>query len=316
MTPTSKRGFAALSLLAAAILAATNIAGCASGTPAPATAPAEATAAASPAGAAPAASSQFATYDGNRVRYENVGSGREALVLVHGWSGDASVWRFQVPELAKHFRVIAIDLPGHGASDKPETPYTMSFFAGAVEAVMLDAGVDRAVLVGHSMGTPVIRQFYRHYPDKVLALVAVDGALQNLYSGMLDPVIAELRKPSYKDMAGKFIGGMFPNPGTEALRDATLATVLATPQHVMVGSFEGMRDPEIWKGDPIGVPLLVVNANAPFWTPEYVSYVRKLAPSVDYRVIEGPGHFLMLEKPQEFNAVVLDFLRKQKLLGG
>ncbi|MEO8348934.1 MAG: alpha/beta fold hydrolase, partial [Acidobacteriota bacterium] len=153
MTRISKRSFGALSLLVAAVLAATNLAGCASGTPAPAVAPAEATSTA-PAEAAPAASAQFATYDGNRVRYENVGSGREALVLVHGWSGDASVWRFQVPELAKHFRVISIDLPGHGASDKPETAYTMSFFAGAVEAVMLDLGVDRAVLVGHSMGTP------------------------------------------------------------------------------------------------------------------------------------------------------------------
>ena len=68
--------------------------------------------------------------------------------------------------------------------------------------------------------------------------------------------------------------------------------------------------------DPIAVPLLVVNAKSPIWTPEYVAYVRNLAPQVDYRVIEGPGHFLMLEKPQEFNAAVLDFLQKQKLLGG
>ncbi len=237
-------------------------------------------------------------------------------MLVHGWTGDASVWRFQVPELAKRARVIALDLPGHGASDKPETAYSMSFFAGAVEAVMLDAGVDKAVLVGHSMGTPIIRQFHRHYPGKTLALVSVDGALQNMYSGMLDPLIAELRKPGYKDLAGKFIASMFTNPGTEALRDATLATTLATPQHVMVGSFEGMRDPEIWKDDPIGVPLLVLNAKSEYWTPAYVEYVRKLSPQVDYRVIEGTGHFLMLEKPQELNAAILDFLRKQKLLGG
>src|SRR5688500_17318632 len=151
-TLTSKRVSAALSFLAAATLA---VAGCASGTPAPATAPSEA-APAPPAAVAAAASSQFATYDGNRVRYESVGSGREAIVLVHGWSGATSVWRFQVPELAKRARVIALDLPGHGASDKPETAYSMDFFAGAVEAVMLDAGVDRAVLVGHSMGTPII----------------------------------------------------------------------------------------------------------------------------------------------------------------
>ena len=221
-----------------------------------------------------------------------------------------------MPELAKRARVIAVDLPGHGASDKPETAYTMDFFAGAVEAVMLDAGVDRAVLVGHSMGTPVIRRFYHHYPGKTLALVAADGALQNLYSGMLDPLIAQLKQPGYKELASKFIASMFPNPGTEALRDATVATTLATPQHVLVGSFEGMRDPEIWKDEPIRVPLLVLNAKWEYWTPEYVEYVRRLAPQVDYRVIEGPGHFLMLERPAEFNAALLDFLAKQKLLGG
>jgi pimeloyl-ACP methyl ester carboxylesterase len=306
MTRTSSRVSAALNLLAVLLLGA----GCASGARAPAAAPSEVPAA-SP--AAPA--SRFANYDGNRVRYESVGSGREAIVLVHGWSGDAGVWRFQVPELAKSARVIALDLPGHGASDKPETAYSMDFFAGAVEAVMLDAGVDRAVLVGHSMGTPIIRRFHHHYPGKTLALVAVDGALQNLYSGMLDPLIAELRKPGYKDLAGKFIASMFTNPGTEALRDATLASTLATPQHVLVGSFEGMRDPAIWSDEPIGVPLLVVNAKSPYWTPSYVEYVRKLAPQVDYRVIEGTGHFVMLEKPQEFNAALLDFLQKQKLLG-
>ncbi len=304
MTRTSKRASVTLSLLAAAVLAATNLAGCASGARAPAATSPE------------AASSRFATFDGNRIHYESVGSGREALVLIHGWSGDASVWRFQVPELAKRARVIAIDLPGHGASDKPQTAYTMEFFARAIDAVMRDAGVDRAVLAGHSMGPAVIRQFYRLYPQKTLALIAVDGALQNLYSGLLDSMIAQLRGPDYRDVALKFIASMFANAGTEALRDATLAATAATPQHVLIGSFEGMRDPAIWKDDPIGVPLLVLNAKSPFWTPEYVEYVRKLAPQVDYRVIEGPGHFLMLENPQEFNAALLDFLQKQKLLGG
>jgi pimeloyl-ACP methyl ester carboxylesterase len=304
MTHTSRWASATLSL--AALFAATVAAfGCASGAKTP-----------EAAASLEAAPSRFARFDGNRVHYKSVGSGREALVLVHGWSGDMNVWKFQVPELARRTRVIALDLPGHGASDKPQTAYTMDFFARAIDAVMRDAGVDRAVLAGHSMGTPVIRQFYRLYPEKTLALVAVDGALQNVYSGFLDPLIVQLRGPDYKEVASKFVASMFSNPGTEAVRDTTLASTAATPQHVLVGSFEGMIDPAIWKDDPIRVPLLVINAKAPFWTPEYVESVRKLAPQVDYRVIEGPGHFLMLEKPQEFNAAVLDFLQKQKLLGG
>jgi pimeloyl-ACP methyl ester carboxylesterase len=302
------RKSASVTLSRAAFLVALLAAvGCAAGTGGPAVT--------TPAAPAPA---RFASLDGTRVRYESFGEGREAIVFVHGWAGDASVWRFQVPEFAKRARVIALDLPGHGASDKPQTTYTMDLFARSVEAVMRDAGVDRAVLVGHSMGTPVVRQFFRLFPQKTLALVAVDGSLRNMFTDQkqVEGFLAPFRGPGYQEQAAKFIGAMFPNPGTEALRDATVATVLATPQHVMVGSFEGMLEPGIWTDDPIRVPLLVVNAKFPYWTPEYEAYVRKLAPHVDYRVIDGPGHFLMLEKPQEFNAAILDFLRKQKLPGG
>src|SRR5262245_13090206 len=111
-----------------------------------------------------------------KVHYESHGEGDQALVLVHGWTCNATFWRRQIPDLAGH-RVLVVDLPGHGESDKPELAYTMEHFARGIDAVMRDAGVGKAVLVGHSMGTPVIRQFYRLFPDRTLALVIVDGSL-------------------------------------------------------------------------------------------------------------------------------------------
>jgi pimeloyl-ACP methyl ester carboxylesterase len=71
-----------------------------------------------------------------------------------------------------------------------------------------------------------------------------------------------------------------------------------------------MQDPSIWKDDPIKVPAQAIMAKAPFWTPEYEKYVRKLAPGIDYRMMDGVGHFLMMEKPREFNALMLAFLKK------
>src|SRR5437867_10333838 len=151
MTRTYRSASGTLSL-AAAFAAIVASYGCASGTRAPEAAASLET-----------APSRFATLDGNRIHYKSVGSGREALVLVHGWSGDLKAWRFQVPELARRARVIVLDLPGHGQSDKPQIAYSMDLFARSIEAVLRDAGVDRAVLVGHIMGTPIIRQFYRLY---------------------------------------------------------------------------------------------------------------------------------------------------------
>jgi pimeloyl-ACP methyl ester carboxylesterase len=110
---------------------------------------------------APEAPSRFATLDGHRIHYQVAGSGPQTLLFVHGWSCDLSVWRLQVPAFASKARVIVIDLPGHGRSDAPDIPYTMDLFAKAVDAVLRDAGLSRAILIGHSMGTPVVRQFYR-----------------------------------------------------------------------------------------------------------------------------------------------------------
>src|SRR5262245_37698543 len=110
--------------------------------------------------------SKFAKLDTIRVHYQNYGSGKEALVFVHGWTCNLNFWKANIPAFVNQKRVIAIDLPGHGESDKPQTTYSMDLFARAVDAVLQDAQVERAVLLGHSMGTPVIRQFYRKYPEK------------------------------------------------------------------------------------------------------------------------------------------------------
>src|SRR5918992_4703136 len=90
--------------------------------------------------------SKFAKLDGARIHYKSYGKGNEALVLVHGWSCNLDNWRDQIPDFAKRNRVIALDLPGHGQSDKPQVTYTMDLFAQAIDAVMRDAKVERAVI--------------------------------------------------------------------------------------------------------------------------------------------------------------------------
>ncbi len=259
----------------------------------------------------------WARFDTNQVHYLTLGKGMNVVVFVHGWSGEIDFWRFQVPALAEKARLILIDLPGHGQSDKPEVAYTMDFFSRAIDAVMRDAKVEKATLVGHSMGTPVICRFYRNHPEQVAALVAVDGALRrfDVKPEQIEEFIGPFRKPEYREHASKFIGSMFPNAGTEALRDRVVAEVLKTPQRVMVSAMEGMwRDQSAWAPEKIDVPLLVVNAKSPFSTPEYEAHVRKIAAKVDYRTMDGVGHFLMLEKPAEFNAILVEFLKKNTLI--
>ena len=261
------------------------------------------------------AESRFTTLDGARIHYVNYGKGSEALVLIHGWTCNIDNWRDNMPEFAKRNRVIAIDLPGHGLSDRPQVNYSMDYFARAVEAVMRDAKVKRAVLVGHSMGTPVARQFYRKYSEKTIAIVIVDGPLRPFGDkALMDRLIAGFRGPNYQQTVSQMFAGMVgPNLSGEA-KQRIQASYQNTPQHVIVSAMEGMADPSIWGEDKINVPVLAIMAKNPFFGPDLEQSFRSIAPNLDFQLWDGVGHFIMMEKPKEFNAAVLMWLDKNNLL--
>jgi pimeloyl-ACP methyl ester carboxylesterase len=259
--------------------------------------------------------SRYAKLEGARVHYRSYGKGDEALVLIHGWGSNLDFWRDSIPDLAKRNRVIAIDLPGHGQSAKPKLTYSMDLFARAVDAVLRDAKVKRAVLVGHSMGTPVARQFYRKYPEKTLGIVIVDGALRNFPDKkLLDGLIAGLRGPNYKE-TGKQMFAAMAGPNLSAANQERIQTSFQnTPQSVLVSAMEGMANEAIWGHDKINVPVLAIMAKSPFYPADTEQFYHSIAPNLDFQVWEGVGHFLMMEKPTEFNAAVITFLNKNALL--
>jgi pimeloyl-ACP methyl ester carboxylesterase len=262
-----------------------------------------------------AAKSRYATLDGARIHYQSYGKGREALVLIHGWTCNLDYWRDQVPDFAKRNRVIALDLPGHGQSDKPEIAYSMDLFAKAVDAVMRDAKVERAVLVGHSMGTPVARQFYRKYPQKTLAIVIVDGGLRPFGDKkMRDGFVAAFRAPNYKEAATQMFAAMSGPQLSAETQERIKTSFLNTPQHVIVSAMEGMNDDSIYAPDKMNVPVLAILAKSPFWQADTEEFFRSIAPNLDFDMWEGVGHFLMMEKPKQFNEEVIAFLNKNSLL--
>jgi pimeloyl-ACP methyl ester carboxylesterase len=263
--------------------------------------------------------SHSVAFGANRIHYVTAGRGRNTIVLVHCWAGNLSFWREQVPALSDQARLVLIDLPGHGQSDKLPAAYSMDYFAGAVLAVMQDARVDRATLIGHSMGGPVIYRVYEQAPEKVAGLVVVDGFLRRPKAtpDQAEKFIALFEGPEYREHTRQFFGTMFPVPGTEALRNRVLSEMLDTPQNVMLGAMESMFGPDQpdWDLKKVNVPVLVINARGPMWDADGDNYVRSLSPQTAYRVMEGVGHWLMLERPVEFNAILTDMLRKFNLIG-
>ena len=211
-------------------------------------------------------------------------------------------------------RIIAIDLPGHGKSGKPQTDYTMSYFARSIEAVMRHAKVTRAILVGHSMGTPVVRQFYRLYPDKTMALVVVDGGLRWMMSKEQSQGFMARLQGDYKAFAPQMVEGMVKPVKDEQMRSEIRTTMLGTPDYVAISAMKAMTDETIYAQDPIKVPGLAVMAKSSHWAPDTESYMRSLAPDLEYYEWDGVSHFVMVDKPQEFNQTLQAFLAKHNLL--
>ena len=254
--------------------------------------------------------SHFALLDGKRVHFRVAGAGPVTLVLIHGWTCDLDFWREQLP-LASRFRLLLVDLPGHGRSELPAS-WSMDLFARAVDAAMSEAGVPRAILVGHSMGTPVARQFLRLFPARTAGIVALDGSLRSFFT---DPEKVKAFLASLEGAEGlvhfrQALEGMLQPVADPSLKEFIRSRMGAAPQAVIAGAARAMFDLSIWKDDPIGVPLLSILAKGPAWDEGYRNYVRKLNPAAAFVELEGVSHFLMLEKPGPVNDAIEAFATK------
>jgi len=266
----------------------------------------------------PTAGKHLAPYGPIEVYYEvhpaATESGKTPLVFVHGWACDHQYWASTLGAMPGDRLMLTLDLPGYGQSPDGGAEHTMDFYAGGVIAAMDDAGIDSAVLLGHSMGTPVVRQVERNHPERVAGLVAVDGSLKPMA-----PLEAsrEFAKPLFTDEWQAFSVRMFDGMSSAMAHDEDRALVrkvmLSTTQRSMQGGFTAMHTDDIWTDDRINAPVLAVLANAPMWTDQYKAAVRELAPGVRFVMIGGVSHFLMLDDPEGFTEAVEDWLEQQGL---
>jgi sigma-B regulation protein RsbQ len=246
-----------------------------------------------------------ATVDGGKVHFTQYGTGPKTVMFVHGWTCNESSWSAQVPAFEKDYRVVTIDLPGHGKSEFPkDKALSLDIFARAIEAVREEVKADKVVLVGHSMGAAVIGQYAVKYPQHVAALVAVDG--QFVFGGTPRAGNADrFRGEAGLKARETMINGML-TTATPEIKEKVLKMMLTdTPERTAVEAMLAMSGPRE-TGGPFDFPGLGVYAgrrNRPAPTS---------LPSTKMVEMEGVGHFLMLEKPDEVNKLLSDFLATVK----
>ena len=130
-----------------------------------------------PVQAAPVTAKVVSSFDHASIHYRVEGSGSPAVVLIHCWMCDSGIWDNVVPTLAKSYRVVTLDLPGHGVSGKHRKEWSMAAFGADVATVVNALRLDRVILVGHSMGGAVMLEAAARMPGKVVGMIGVDTLL-------------------------------------------------------------------------------------------------------------------------------------------
>jgi len=251
---------------------------------------------------------------GQKIKYLDAGSG-PVVVLLHGLGGNSTNWAFTTPALTQKFRVIVPDQVGFGQSDKPLINYRVGTYVDFLDKLLGQLKVERATLVGNSMGGWVAAAYAVKYPAKVEKLVLVDSA------GFAPPKDFDLAalsglNPSTREEMKRLAGMVFYNPllKSDAAVDVLLAQRMSagdgyTIQRLVESIY---HNEDMLDGKLAGLkqPVLIVWGREDGLTPlarEGEKFRREL-PGAQWVVFDGCGHVPQFEKAAEFNAALLKFL--------
>jgi len=290
-------------LMICALLAALAMAGCSKSKPSPTT---------DSAGAAPVAHvdglPQLAlTPDSVHIEYRVWGQGEPAIVLIHGWACDWNYWQAQVDALKSKYTVVALNLAGHGASERNRSDWTLGNYGEDVATVVRQMKNRQIILVGHSMGADVALEATRRIGDRVIGIIAVDSlksiGLPPMPRREIERQLAPFKANFIETTRNYVTKNMFEPGANPVLMQKVAYDMSLEPPAVGVPSLESLLSLDFTTVLPdIHVPVLAINSDL---GPTDEARIRKYLPGFKADVLEHTGNFLMMEAPERFNPLLL-----------
>ncbi|MHB0970124.1 MAG: alpha/beta fold hydrolase [Thermoanaerobaculia bacterium] len=246
---------------------------------------------------------------GQRINWFEIGEG-PAIVLLHGVAGDRRDWVGVMRKLHAGHRVIAFDAPGFGDSAKPGISYSVETIADFLDGFFAAQKIERATLVGHSIGAWAAAIFAQQHPDRVDHLVAI--APMGLGAGV-DPRLLEILLPSSREDVRKLLTLLYAKPAASpdsAALDALYARVLARGDAGATDSILRNARGGWFEGDlPPGLPVLIVAGSEDGFAPEAeVLKAQAIASSARLTRVPGCGHMVHVECAGEVAAAIGEFI--------
>lgn len=274
----------------------------------------------------------FVEVEDGRLYYEVSGKGRW-LVLIHGAWASQQWWRWQVPQLSRDYRVLSLDVRGHGQSSPIEGVYSVDGFTRDLEILLQKVGIEEAVLVGWSMGGIISIQYCLSHPSRVrgLILIATRGHrnphmkrrimfqyLRARLSFLMD--LASPRKydraaerfPFERERVEGEVRSMLSPTAPKEVFNWVMTDLINNPRRNYFEVARSLWDWEAGEGlGRINVPTLIMVGERDNRTPPSFSrLIHDTIPDSTLIIVEDTGHCLPLELPEVVNAEIITFLKK------
>ena len=264
--------------------------------------------------------------NGVKLAYYVYGKGEPTLIFVVAWIWTAEFWLPQVSYFSQNFKMITVDMRGTGESDKPADNYTLDLYVDDLDSIIEELQEKNIVLIGESMGASIAIKYVTKYPGKVSKLVLVGGspklmATDDFPYGMpqnfFDAQLAVAEESYSKWMRG-FLGLIFPEPGTQYLKEWGFKMSQKTPQEIAKNSIIYLSQADIRPLlKKIDIPTLILHGEKDvifMRVSEGAKYMNENIHESKMYIIKDAGHFPSITAAEKFNRILKEFITTGTLM--
>jgi pimeloyl-ACP methyl ester carboxylesterase len=256
---------------------------------------------------------------GVNIAYDDTKKGDTTLVFIHGWGINRTYWKNQDTAFAKHYRVVAMDLPGFGESGKNRKSWTVEDYANDVSALLNGLDLKNVILIGHSMSGAIALEAALDNQPRVIGLIGIDnfnsyGAKETPQSKKETGVFFKEARANYKKTVTAYVNQALFAPSTpKSIRKRVVDDIANSDSTIALDCIEQSM---AYQGDAklkaLKMPLYLINSSA---NPTDTLAFRKNGISYRFFNVGKTGHYPMLEKPEKFNELLkkaIDVIKSTK----
>lgn len=250
------------------------------------------------------------------INYREEGSGFP-LIFIHGLSDDSILWTPLMPEFSEHYRTIALDIRGHGHSEKPDTPYSIQLFSEDLLGFLKKLDIPQAHLLGFSLGGAIAQQFALDHPEKIRSLILLstfsynDPDLRDAFEKLRNS-LAKGGFPAFFDEAIKLVvTSEFASANVDAISEMKKRSVRINSPTAILHAIDACLDFNVKdRIFQISFPTLIISGRKDVLTPPHLGeQIHRSIKGSKWKIMEGMGHNLLIpEKIPELARIILKFL--------